>query len=343
MSFIVVGTNHKFSPIEMREKIAFSKKMLNNALAELTGFKWIKAAVILSTCNRVELYADTSDIYMGVRALKDFLSSYHRLELNKIEPYLYTYIDKEAILHLFSVSSGIDSQIIGEHQILEQVRVAYKQAKAANLTNPFLDTIFKEAERISLKIRQETEISKDKTSIARIVMELIRTKSDFIKVKKILIIGVGKISELVVRHLKKEEIDVVFIANRTYERACQLARYINAKAVGFDRLKEKLKEVDIVISATSSPHLILKKEDLVDVKKPLLIIDLAVPRDVESEARYMEGIDLFCLDDLNFIIEKNLNGRRQQIPNALRIIEKEVENLCLTEYLELGQEPVRLP
>lgn len=343
MSFLVVGTNHKHSPIEIREKIAFFNKMLKDALGGLRGLKWIKAAVILSTCNRVELYVDSSDIYMGIKATKGFLADYHCQESIDIEPYLYIYKDKEAIFHLFSVSCGIDSQIIGETQILEQVKFAYQQAKAVESTNPFLDMIFKGAENVTLRIRRETGISKDKASIASIVTDLIRTKGGFVKDKKILIIGVGKISELVVRYLIKEKVNVVFIANRTYEKACQLARYINAEVVSFGRLKEKLKEVDIVITATSSPHLILKKEELADVKRSLLIIDLAVPRDVDSEAKYIKGISLFCLDDLNFIIEKNLNRRRQQIPKALKIIEQEVENLCLTKYLELELEPVRLP
>lgn len=343
MKIIVVGTNHKYSPIEIRERFSFSKKRLDEALLRLVNYPKIRSAVILSTCNRAELYAMTQEIETGINSLKEFLCDYHCQIPKKIEPYLYTYIGMEAVQHLFEVACGLDSQIIGESQILEQVRFAYEQAKKVGATDRLLNTIFGNAIRVSLKVRQKTEISKGKVSIATVVMELIKRQYSSIKDKKVLIIGVGKISELVSKYLKKERLQTVFIANRTYEKACQLAELIGAEVVRFDRLKEKILDTDIIISATSSPHLILKKEDFLGTKKPQLVIDLAVPRDVEPEVKNMKGISLFGLDDLDFIIEKNLNIRREGIPAAEEIIKKEIENLCLKEPLELEPEEALLP
>ena len=351
MSIIVVGTNHKHSPIRIREQLAFRKNKIKGALVNMTSYKDIKAGVILSTCNRVELYATAEDPKRASIILKEFLADYHRKELNTIEPYLYTYIGKEAIRHLFRVASGLDSQITGESQILEQVRYAYQEARAVEATDRLLDTIFDNAIMVSLRVRQETGISEGKISIASTVAQLIKSKCGSIKNKKILIIGVGKISQLLTLHLKEEGARAVFIANRSYEKAFQIARSIGAEVARFDRLKEKLLDTDIIISATASPHLILRKEDILEVlgyrpsaidHRQLLIIDLAVPRDVDPDVKYIKGVSLFCLDDLDFIIEDNLKNRKQSIPQALDIINKEVGNLCLSECLESEPEPVPL-
>lgn len=333
MNLVLVGTNHKISPIEIREKLSLSQGGLKEALFRLADYPEIKGIVIISTCNRVEFYATVQDIEAGIKALKDFISKYNCPPLSNLEPYLYTYIGKSAVRHLFRVLCGLDSQIVGELQILEQVRSAWQQAKAIEVTDAFLNMLFERAVKLSLKVRQETDISRGKISIGSIVLELIKTKYNYLSDKKILIIGVGKISELVVKYLKKEKPKAVFISNRTYEGALELAGHIGAQVLRFDRLKEKLNDTDIIISATSSPHLILKKEDLAEIKKPLLIIDLAVPRDVEPGIKYIEGINLFTLDDLDFIIEKNLHKRKEAMPEAEELIEKEVENLYLTEPL----------
>lgn len=353
MNLILIGTNHKYSPIQIRGKLVISKRRLRESLRELTNLRGIKAAVILSTCNRIELYADVLDTALGVRTLKEFFLRGQQQELEKFEAHLYTYIGKVAILHLFHVASGMDSQILGENQILEQVRLAYTEAREANTINTFLSNIFNKAIDTGIKVRNKTKISQGNITIASIAISLMKEKFVSLKDKKIFIIGVGKISELVVRALKKEGTKVVFIANRTYEKALELARYIDAEVVKFNQLRQKLMEADIVISATSSPHLILKKEDILEVMnhrqlindcRPLLIIDLAVPRDVEQEIRHIEGINLFCLDDLDFIIKKNIEKRIKEVPRALEIIKEEVENLCLVvEPLESELAEARLP
>ena len=342
MSLVLTGTNHKHCPIAIREKLSFTQRGLKEALLNLRGVIGARGVVILSTCNRVELYTDL-EAEEGAGILKKFLADYRHLDLAKIEPYLYVYTAKAAILHLFAVASGLDSQIIGESQILEQVRFAYAQARAAEATSEYLEAVFNNALRASLRVRQQTGISEGSVSIASLVWELIKTKYSSIKDKKILIIGVGKITELVTRYLKGQYAQMIFIANRTFEKAARLAEGIGAKALRLEALKEELPEADIVISATASPHLILKKEDFLNIKKKMLVIDLAVPRDVEAEVRNIEGVSLFSLDGLDFIIEKNLRVRTQNIPAALEILKEEVENLCSTKLSELEREGVLLP
>lgn len=359
MNLLVVGTNHRYSPIEIREKLLFSKKRLKEALLSLIKYEGISGAVIISTCNRVELYVTTLDIDIGVGSLEKFLTDYHQQELDKIISHLYTYIDKEAIEHLFNVSCGLDSQIIGESQIMDQIRFAYDEAKRQGATDELLDKIFDKAIETGIMVRNKTKISEGDISIGSISLDLIKKQFGTLKDRKIMIIGVGKISELVIRYLRREEAKTVFIANRTYEKALEFAGYIDAEVVKFDKLKEKLKEADIIISATSSPHLILKKEDILEAVnyklstinpalpagryQPLLIIDLAVPRDVDPEIRYIKDVSLFYLDDLTFPMEESLNRRKQEIPNALEIIKEEIEKLCREESLKLELEPVLLP
>jgi len=343
VSLILVGTNHKYSPIAIRERLSFSKRRLQEALKALVYQAHIDSSVILSTCNRVELYAGTGDPALGVEVLKRFLADYHQEELSNIESYLYTYIGKEAVRHLFNVAGGIDSQIIGEPQILQQVSLAFKEAKMSGCTDGFIDSIFSYAIETGKRVRVSTQISSGEISIGSIAIRLIKDKFGDLKSKKILIIGVGKVSELVSEYLKKEITSSVIVSNRTFDRAGELARYIGGEAVKFDQLKERLKESDIVITATASPHLILKKEDILEVLnyrlstnpacrrgrdyRLLLIIDLAVPRDIDPEARNIAGVELYSLDDLSCLIEESLKARREEIPKAEGFIESEVENL----------------
>jgi len=343
MNLLLVGTNHKSTQIGIREKLSFPRRRLKQALASLVEQGWIQGGVIISTCNRIELYATVADPGMGIESLKNFLSLHSGENPGSIEPYLYIYRDKEAALHLFEVTSGLDSQIIGESQILDQVKYAWEQAKIIQASDRFLDSLFREAIRTSLRVRQETGISSGDFSFAQIILELISVKCGPVKDKRILILGAGSISELITRRLKESQAQTVFIANKTFQRAKQLADGINAQALRFDKLGEKLERAEVIISTTASPHYILKKEDLLNIRNPLLIIDLALPRDVDPQVGDIPGITLFNLDGLNSIIRESLGERRQEIPKAQRIINQEVESLCLIESSRLAQEPAGLP
>ncbi|MCM8792507.1 MAG: glutamyl-tRNA reductase [Candidatus Omnitrophica bacterium] len=346
MNFILLGINHKSASLMIREKYSFSPGKLSEILLELSQKPVFKGVIILSTCNRLEIYAITDSVEK-VREYLFFLLRIDRGEQN----YFYFLQDREAIFQLLLVASGLDSQIIGETQILEQVRMAWRKAKELETTHRMLDMIFAKAIEVSIKVRSQTEVSHGKVSLGSIVLELLKTKFSSLEDKRILIIGVGKISELVVKYLSKEKVKVLFITNRTYEKAKELANFIQGEAVRFEQLKKRLKETDIVISATSSPHLILKKEEVLEAIshkqlaisfQPLLIIDLAIPRDVDPELKKINGVSLFDLEDLNFLIEKNLEKRRKALPQAKEIIEEELEKLW-KELTELEPGEVLLP
>ncbi len=347
---IVTGTNHKYSPIEFRERIAFSKKRIAEALTFLKEYSSIKGAVILSTCNRVEIYADVEEPKTGLVRLEDFLTRYHEIEKDLAAPYLYRYIDKEAARHLFEVACGLDSQVLGETEILGQVRFFYEEAKGLGFTDSFIESIFNKAIKTGRFVRLETKISEGRVSIGNIAIELIRKEAKDLCKKKVLIIGVGKISKIVAKNLLKEGGDAIFVSNRTYDKARSLAESIGAKAVRFDRLKENLKAADIIISATSSPHMILKKEDVLDaishqlstINYKLLIIDLALPRDVDPRVRDIKGVRLFNLDDLRLIAGENIAKREIEARRVRAIIDREVDKLW-KELTGSELEPAPLP
>ncbi len=344
MSFIVVGTNHKYSSIVLREKLSFSKKRLKNALNFLRERKILKGVVILSTCNRIEIYASIEDSESGIREIKDFISRYHEVNKGTFSPYLYIYEGKQALKHLLSVACGLDSQILGETQISGQVKFAFDESNNANFIDGFLRKIFGSAISFAKRMRAETKISEGKISIGSVAIDFIKGKlKDALCGKNVLIIGVGKVTELVLKYLKKENPNVIFISNRTFEKAKELAAQIGAQAVRFDELKELLRKADAVISATASPHFIIKKESFDEnISHRLLIIDLALPRDVDPLVREIKNIDLFGLEDLDAVIKKNIKRKIQGKKIVERIIDIEVEKLWL-EPTKLEQEPVLLP
>jgi len=336
---ILVGTNHKYSPLELRERISFLKRHLPQALLLLKQNTGFSGVVIISTCNRVEIYANYDKAEVGFLKIEEFLSRYHEIEKIRLSPYLYRYKDKEALRHLFSVACGLDSQILGENEILNQINFFYEQAKLYGFTDFFMDRIFASAIEIGKLARLKTKIAQGSVSIGSITVKLIRKEIGDIAQKNILLVGAGKVQELVLKYLKKENPRIVFVSNRTYKNAVKLAEEFGIEVVRFESLKRKIKEVDVIITATDSPHTIIRKEDLIDYKKPLLLIDLSIPRDIEPKIKELKGIKLFCLDDLNTLIEENLAERKKQIPYVEKIIEEAIENLW-KELIELAPEKV---
>ncbi len=350
MSFIAVGTNHKYSPIGLREKISFSKKRIGDALDFLQATTSLKEAVILSTCNRVEIYASTDCAEDGIDEIKNFFSRFYEINEKTLFPYLYIYRDRSAVRHLFRVSSGLDSLIVGESQIMGQVRAALYESERSGFAGYSLNKIFDSAVLTAKKAHSLTGISKGKVSIGSVAVDFIKEKSRTLSGKNILIIGVGKVTGLVLKYLEKEGRNVVFLSNRTFEKARFLADQIGAKAVRFDNLKEYLTKADIVITATESPHFIIKKSildrrftihDSRTTDKRLLIIDLALPRDVDPEIREIDSVELFGLEDLGAVIDKNRDRKRIEAGKAEQIIEIEVGRTW-QEILELEQEKALL-
>jgi len=342
MSFIVVGTNHKYSPIALREKLSFSKKRLKDALNFLREKGILRGSVILFTCNRVEIYASSEEGEAGKKQIEDFICQYHEIDKQKIFPYLYVYENREAMRHLFSVACGLDSLILGETQILGQINFSLSEAENARAVDKFLRQIFSSAIFFAKRIHTQTRLSEGKVSIGSVAIDFIKKKIGTLSGKSILIIGVGKVTELVLQYLKKEEPNVVFISNRTFEKARKLAAQIKAMVVRFDDLKKFLDKADVVITATASPHFIIRKEILKNIiGHKLLIIDLSLPRDVEPGVKEIKNVDLFCLEDLDVVIKKNVERKNQEAEKVRKIRDIEVEKLW-AEFTKLEQEPALL-
>ncbi|MBM3709433.1 MAG: glutamyl-tRNA reductase [Actinobacteria bacterium] len=338
----LIGTNFRYCPIEVRGRLSFSKNRLKEALTNLVSYKGIGAGVILSTCNRVELYVSIKDLKISKEGLINFLSRFHRINKEIFYSYLYFYQGKEVIKHLFSVACGLDSLILGETQILGQVRSAIQESSEINCTDRYLKLVFDAAVTFARKVHQTTEISKGRVSIGSVTIDFIKERTGTLSGKKILIIGVGKVTELVLKYLQEEGPQVIFISNRNFEKAKQLASQIKQEAVRFDELKKLLRYADIVISATASPHFIIKKETL-EGKIPykLLIIDLAIPKDVDPGVQEIEGIELFNLEDVSRISQKNLEKKINEAEKIRLLINQEVENLW-QKLIKLEPEPVLL-
>lgn len=339
---ILVGTNHKYSQIELRERLSFSKKRLKEAIVFLKERSFLKGAIILSTCNRIEIYASADNQGTGIEEVRDFIARYYEIDKKSFSPYFYTFTDEEAFRHLLSVASGLDSLILGETQILGQVKFAYDEAEKVGFVDGFLQSLFVDVVSTARRAHREANISEEKVSVGSIAIDFIKDKIGKLSDKNVLIIGTGKVTDLTAQHLKKEATNVVFVANRTFEKASNLAGKIGGKVVKFDELKEYLKRADVVMSATASPHFILKKEDFKDINRKLIVLDLALPRDVEPGAKAIKNVNLFTLEDLKAVVADNIEKNTEEIERAGNILDKEAKRLW-KELTELEPEPVLLP
>lgn len=365
VGLVAIGISHKTAPVDIREKFSFTTSGLKDSFAILKDSELISGAVILSTCNRMEIYVDTLDNKLCVEFLKRFLvehfddnqgqspkmSQHLTSEVSEIDntqtprfqtitkdslynyfqKYFYVLQDDSCLLHLYKVASGLDSQVIGERQILGQVRQADLNASEHKAATKLLRRIFSFAIKTGKKVREETLISQGNVSIGTVAMRYLKERLICLKDKTALIIGIGKIGHIISQYLQDEGVKAIFISNRTYDKACEAAKECNGQAIHFDQLEEKLPSADIVISSTSSPHIIIKKQALEKImqsrSKPLILLDLAVPRDIDSGVRDIANVTLFDLDDLKNIAEDNLGKRKQEESKALKIIEEEAEKL----------------
>ena len=325
---LLIGMNHRTVPLSIREKIRFNEENLKRFLPVLRIYRGIEEVAILCTCNRVEIYAWVKQMNLAISSLKEFMEdNYHGGD--KLDPFLYTLIEEEVISHLFRVSAGLDSQVIGESQILGQVKKAYRLSREVNSTNGFLKPLFHRAISVGKKVRERTEISRGKVSVGSVGVELAKKTLVSLRDKTILILGAGKISELVGVNLASQGVKAIIVSNRSYEKACYLAQTLEGKAIKFDRLEEGLREADIVISSTAASHYIIKKSMLKQVMdkrdKPLLFIDLALPRDIEPTVADIERVTLYNMEDLDLVIKGNMVKRRKEAEKAEEIVKKETE------------------
>lgn len=329
MQIKVVGLNHTTSPVEVRERLHFSKSSLSIALEKLQKNTGVKEVVILSTCNRVEIYFTTSFSTEDVEKIKNFLSSFHQVERGIFENSLYVYSQPESVVHLFRVTSGIDSLVIGESQILSQVKEAYKKAYQAGCTGKILNRLFQTSFQVAKLIRTKTGINRGSISVGSVAVELMKKTLGKLSSKKVMVLGAGEISTLVIKHLVSKGIRSIIVSNRSFERAKRLAKDYGGEAIQFEDWLKYVPQVDIVISSTSAPHFLVRREDVLKVmkkrkKQPLFLMDLAIPRDIDPEVRKIPNVFLYNIDHLKEVVESNFHERKEKLPTAEKIINENV-------------------
>ncbi len=328
-NLILVGVNHKATPVEIRERLAFTQPQIEASLERLLGHPEIIENIILSTCNRVEIYARVRSAGDGVRLLKEFICEYHNITLESLDKYFYSYQDEQAVEHLFRVSSSLDSMVLGEAQILGQVKEAYSTARALQSTGMVLNQLFEKAFNVAKKVREETGIAERGVSISSAAVELARKIFDDLETHSVMLVGTGEMAELAAKSLISYGVKTVYVASRTYERAETLARTLNGSALSFEMFKEEMHRADIVITSTAAPTFIIKKEMVEEAihkrkNKPIFFIDIAVPRDIEPEVNDLENVYLYDIDDLQTVVAANMKEREKEAENALEIIQNEV-------------------
>ena len=331
MRFSITGLNHRSAPVEVRERLAFSENSIPEALRILRGQPGVMEGMILSTCNRVEIAVSSED-RAGDHAIDDFLAETRHVERAWVRPYLYSFEDRDAIRHLFRVASSLDSMMVGEPQILGQLKAAYAIAKQEGAVNGFMDTLLTRAFNVAKRVRSETEIGASAVSVSYAAVELAREIFGSLKDKKVLIVGAGKMSEAAARHLKRCGATKIFVTNRTEQRAVEMAELFDGKIVEYNKLISFLPEVDIVLTSSAAPHFILTKQDMAKVigarkNKPMFVIDIAVPRNVEPSVNELDNVFVYDIDDLQRVVEHNVETRQVEAADAELIIAEEVERM----------------
>jgi len=326
----VVGLNHRTAPVEVREKLSFSGQSLNGALKRLKSYPVVEGCVILSTCNRTEIYIATTEMDEGMNAIWDFLSRWSGVDISEIKNFTYCHTLYDTIRHVFRVAAGLDSMLLGETQILGQVRSSYQLAMEYESTNRVLNTLFQQAITVGKRVRTETGIDQNAVSISYAAVELARQHLGGLNQRSVLIIGAGKMSELTARHLVDNGVTGVIVSNRSYERAEMLAAQFGGRAVKFSELYKHMEQADIVISCTAATHCVVRADEMKRVLekkkgKKIFMIDIAVPRDIETSVGEFEGVTLYDIDDLKNVVDHNMTERRQAAVKAEGIIEEELD------------------
>jgi glutamyl-tRNA reductase len=330
MHIAVFGLNHNTAPIEIREKLFISEENIYDVLNSIKT-AGIREAVILSTCNRTEIYfcSDNQDASLSI--INNMLFNYFSIKQDWIADYTYCFQDEDAYKHLFLVASGLDSMVIGEPQILGQVKDAYRTATLQNATGFFLDKTFHKTFNVAKRIRTETRIGYNPISISSMAIELSKNIFGELNKKKILVIGAGEMCEIALKYFKKEGLNEIFITNRTFQHAQKLSEEIIGAPSPFQDMPELLTRVDMVLSSTGSEKPIIDKTLVLAImkkrkNKPLFFIDIAVPRDVDPEVNNIENVYLYDIDDLKELSQKHLSDRVKESEKAMAIIEEEKSN-----------------
>lgn len=332
MNLIVIGLNHRSAPVEVRERLAFAKTSLGEAHTQLLSTSPVHETVILSTCNRVEIYALADNVSDASRTLREFLHNHHGLS-DRIDAHLYEHRDDSCIHHLLEVACGIDSMVLGETEIFGQVKDAYSVAHETGTTGVVLNRVFQKAFSAAKQIRSTTAITRGSTSVGTVAVDL--AEKIFGKLAKcaVMVIGTGEMSTATARALQSRGAGTILVCSRAHERAETLAVQLQGRAISYDQWPSEFPEVDIVISSTAAPHPILTKEKLVPLMKvrrqrPLFLIDIAVPRDIERACDELDGVYLYDIDDLQQIARENMAAREREIAACQLLIAQHVSRLA---------------
>ena len=342
MKLSLTGLNHNTAPVEVRERLAFQPALLASAVHELCHTPGVQESVILSTCNRVEIAVTADDSVDVSSTLSDFLARVREVDPQWLRQYLYHHQEKDAIRHLFRVASSLDSMVLGEPQILGQLKDAYEVAKTQGALTGFLDTVMTRAFGVAKRVRSETEIGQNAVSISYAAVELARQIFGSLRGKKVLIIGAGKMSELAARHLERNGVSEIAVTNRSPERAQAMAELFRGRIVDYQNFVSVLPEMDVVIASSGAPHFILTREAMRKVigarrNRPMFLIDIAVPRNIEPTINELDNVFLYDIDDLRTAVVQNRKGREQEAQAAERIISDEVERtLTRLKAREMG-------
>jgi glutamyl-tRNA reductase len=339
MNVVVIGLSHHSSPVELRERFAFADAKIPDALKSLRESGIAAEAVILSTCNRVEIYAATTlEPAKAFSQLKQFLKSVHAFE-NPLGEEIYMLAEPQSLHHLFKVASGLDSMVLGETEILGQLKNAYALAHQHKHTGSRLNKAFQRAFNVAKHIRTETSIQRGSVSVASVAVELAEKIFSSLAEREVLVIGAGEMSEKTARALLSRGARSSIVANRSHERAQVLAKEFGGRAVQFDDWSAEFEKIDIAISSTSAPHHILdraKLEPLMKARKhrPLLLIDIAVPRDIDPAVNFLENVYLYNIDDLQSIADDYLKQRKEEIVRCEQIIAEKVKPLLQIKKIQ---------
>ena len=331
MKLLLTGLSHHTAPVEVRERLAIPETVLAEALEALRQAVGADEAMILSTCNRVEI-AVTTESGEGSEAVRRFLAARNNADPNSLNAYLYELSDRDAIRHIFRVAASLDSMVVGEPQILGQMKAAYAAAHGFGTLHGILDDVLTRAFGVAKRVRNETEIGRSAVSVSYAAVELARQIFGRLKGKTVLIAGAGKMSELAARHLHRSGCERILVTNRTRKRAEEMAALFAGEVIDYDAWKPRLAEMDIVLTSSGAQDFILRRDEVkraVDKRRnrPMFIIDIAVPRNVEPSVNELENVFLYDIDDLGKAVEENRKTRQKEAEDAEQIIDAEIERL----------------
>jgi glutamyl-tRNA reductase len=329
MEILVIGLNHNTAPIEIRECLAFPEDRLGDALSKVHSLPSVKENMIVSTCNRVEVYAATRETEKAIHDLKEFLSLYHGISLREFEKSLYAHVGEEAVRHIFRVASSLDSMVVGEPQILGQIKDAYDISQQAKTSGLVLHRLLHRAFHVAKRVRTETKIVIGAVSVSSVAVDLSEKIFGTLEKKTVLLIGAGEMCELAARHLVSGGVARMMVTNRTYQRAVSLAQEFRGEAIPFEEVAQGLKKTDIVISATDSPQYLIRHDQITKVmkdrkQKPIFFIDIADPRDIEPKVGDIENVYLYNIDDLQKVANENIKDREKEAQKAEAIVQNEM-------------------